>query len=99
MGKGFGVYLLATTTYGMFRAIPRYYDREQEYFNKKLKVIESKQMLLSGKLASVFVNGAMAIYSWPFLLANDITLTELILRGKDPMEHGFDKHWETDPLD
>jgi hypothetical protein len=93
-----GKFSFVTMTYGMIRAIPRSYDREKDYFNTKLNVQESKQMLLTRKLGLVVVNGGMAICCWPWLLMNDITLLELILRGKDPMEHGFDKHWETEPF-
>ncbi len=81
----------------MIRAVPRYYDHEEQFFNKKLNVIESKQMLLTGKMGRVFVNGGKAFFYWAWWLMNDITLLELILRKKDPMEYGYDKHWENDP--
>ncbi len=91
-------YMLATVTYGLIRSAPHYYDRETKYDNKRLQIIETKQMLWTEKLAQVIICGSIAVYAWPGYLLNDIALLELLIRRKDPQEHGFDQNWETSSL-
>jgi hypothetical protein len=88
-------YFLATWTYGLIRSAPHFYDREKKYFNNKLVVQETRQMLWNDKLGNVLYHAAIAPFVWPGYLANDVTLLELLLRRKDPEEHGFDQNWET----
>jgi hypothetical protein len=97
MSKALNTYVLATMTYGLIRTAPRFYDREKKYYDHKLGIQGMRQLLWSEKIGGVMVDGYSAILAWPVYLGCDIALLEVILRGRNPQDYGFDKNWERVP--
>ena len=81
------IYLGSTMAYGFARAVT--YDRESTglYHNKKTDRGEVKEMLVIDQVWRVMGMTCSTAVLWPFLLGNDLSRLECVMRGKNYEEY------------
>ena len=89
LSKAVNVYVLSVWTYGFTRAAT--WDRKdtQEYYNSITRRREVKDKLVVEKVGGAFAGGFIALFVWPFMLGEDLTRLECVVRGKNAREYGI----------
>lgn len=80
-------YVNTTLAYGFTRSVTYDYQHTMEYRNKEAGTYETKEMLVIDKIRRVCGHSVMAIGAWPFMLGEDLTRLECVIRGKNPREY------------
>ena len=78
--------------YGFIRSTTYDYKNKEEYFNKKTRSFEVKEMLFVDKVGRVLVNSMAAVTVWPFMMSDDLKRLECKVRGVDLVEYGVGSH-------
>lgn len=80
-------YVYATLGYGFARAVTYDYTGKKNYYNKKTKEHETKEMLLTDKLTGIAKRSFAAITVWPLMMSEDLRSLEFAVTGKDASEY------------
>ena len=89
--KTIKIYAATTFSYGLFRALSYDYAGSKEYFNKKTRKYETKEMLLTDKIGRITHSAFAAITFWTIMMGEDLAMLECKARGKDVDEYDIGK--------